>query len=84
MQSCCPPGRGCNAPHDEEPEPCALLLCRSAVSEGGYASLALERWRELQKARRQHRSDGERRFRRRAFERARDRALIALAMNRAA
>lgn len=82
MQSCCPSGRGCNASDDEEP--CALSLCRSAVAEGGYASLALERWRELQKARRLHRGDRERRFRRRAFERARDRALIALAMNRAA
>ena len=41
-------------------------------------AMALARWQELQEVGSQDR--GERRFRRRAFERARDRALQALAM----
>jgi hypothetical protein len=39
--------------------------------------VALERWSDLEAA---CPKDGERRFRRRAFERARDKALITLAM----
>jgi hypothetical protein len=42
--------------------------------------LALERWTALQDANGDESPDGQRRFRRRAFERARDKALIALAM----
>jgi hypothetical protein len=73
MALCCPPGHGCNAPGGNEP--CALALCR-AVPEEEDAALALSRWGDLEAASDQ----GERRFRRRAFERARDRALIGLAM----
>jgi hypothetical protein len=77
---CCPPGHGCNAPGGGEP--CALALCRAAAPDEGDAALALDRWGALEEAAEGRCSDGERRFRRRAFERARDRALIALAMTR--
>src|ERR1700759_939449 len=78
MALCCPPGHGCNAPGGGEP--CALALCRDAARKEEDAAVALERWGDLEAASRNSTGDGERRFRRRAFERARDRALIALAM----
>ncbi len=74
MADCCPPGHGCNAPGGAEP--CALTLCRAAEDDGD-AALALARWDALETS---TEGDGQRRFRRRAFERARDRALISLAM----
>jgi hypothetical protein len=77
MALCCPPGHGCNAPGGSEP--CALALCQ-AVAEEDDAALALARWGALEAASERNCGDGERRFRRRAFERARDRALIGLAM----
>ena len=80
MAPCCPPGHGCNAPGGGEP--CALALCRAAAREEEDAALAVARWGALEAAAEQNRGEGERRFRRRAFERARDRALIALAMRR--
>jgi hypothetical protein len=80
MAPCCPPGHGCNAPG--ESEPCALALCRDAAQDEEVAAVALARWGDFEAAAEQHCGDGERRFRRRAFERARDRALIALAMTR--
>jgi len=40
------------------------------------------RWEAFEAISGQDSGDGKRRFRRRAFERARDKALIALAMNR--
>jgi hypothetical protein len=61
-------------------ESCALDLCREAADRDRDAALALKRWSALIDAREQGRSDAERRFRRRAFDRARDRALIGLAM----
>jgi hypothetical protein len=76
MHPCCPPGHGCNAAGGAEP--CALELCRSAAAVEEDAALALKRWKTFEQAREGVR--GELRFRRRAFERARDRALIALAM----
>jgi hypothetical protein len=42
--------------------------------------VALARWGAFEAAEQEHCGDGERRFRRRAFERARDKALITLAM----
>ncbi len=75
MADCCPPGHGCNAPGGGEP--CALALCRVAAEQERDAALALDRWESLEAS---AEGDGERRFRRRAFERARDQALIALAM----
>jgi hypothetical protein len=75
MALCCPPGHGCNAPGGEEP--CALALCEAAARDEDDAALALDRWGALESA-----GNRERRFRRRAFERARDRALITLAMAR--
>jgi hypothetical protein len=80
MALCCPPGHGCNAPGDEEP--CALALCQAAAQDEEDAALALSRWGAFEFAAGQDCGEGERRFRRRAFERARDRALIALAMTR--
>lgn len=75
MAECCPPGRGCNSPNGDEA--CALTLC-SVDKQEPDAALALARWEELQRTAAEDRR--ERRFRRRAFERARDRALQALAM----
>ena len=54
-----------------------LTLC-SADKQEPDAALALARWEELQRVGDRDRT--ERRFRRRAFERARDRALQAIAM----
>ena len=54
-----------------------LALC-SADKQEPDAALALVRWEELQRVPGEDRT--ERRFRRRAFERARDRALQAIAM----
>ena len=44
------------------------------------ARLALERWSALERACEHRRSERERRFRKRAYERARDSALVALAL----
>jgi hypothetical protein len=82
MAMCCPPGHGCNAPGGDEP--CALSLCRAAARDEDDAALALDRWGALEASWQAKCGDGERRFRRRAFERARDRALITLAMTRGA
>jgi hypothetical protein len=78
MRPCCPPGHGCNAAGGAET--CALELCRAAAAVQKDAALALKRWSALELARARGRGEQERRFRRRAFERARDRALIALSM----
>jgi hypothetical protein len=78
MRACCPPGHGCNA--DGGAETCALELCRAAASSQKDAALAIKRWSALELAQARSRGERECRFRRRAFERARDRALIALAM----
>ena len=55
-----------------------MTLCRAAAPEEDDAAVAVERWQALEAS---AEGDGERRFRRRAFERARDRALIGLAMS---
>jgi hypothetical protein len=55
-------------------------LCREAAQDERDAALAVARWGALEAAAEENCGDGERRFRRRAFERARDRALITLAM----
>ena len=59
-----------------------MALCQAASREEEDAALALARWGALEAAAKQNCGEGERRFRRRAFERARDKALIALAMTR--
>jgi hypothetical protein len=82
MRWCCPSGHGCNAPDGEEV--CALTLCREAAEVQQDAALALVRWQNFEEACARQCSDGERRFRRRAFERARDRALMAIVMRPAA
>jgi hypothetical protein len=76
MAWCCPPARGCNsAEHDE---PCAVALLRAVAEEEPKAQVALERWDELERVRDERKAT--RRFRRRAYARARERALVALAM----
>jgi hypothetical protein len=78
MRICCPVGRGCNA--QGAAEPCLLELCRSAATDEPDAALAALRWREWQRAREGRAGRSERRFRLRAYERARDRALVGLLM----
>jgi hypothetical protein len=80
MYRCCPPRLGCNAPNGGQA--CALDLCRAAAAQNGDAALAIARWAEFEKARDQDRSNRGRRFRRRAFDRARDRALLAIALRK--
>src|SRR6476661_10728977 len=77
MPRCCPPGRGCNA--IERGEPCVLELCRAAREEP-EAARAVLRWDEWQQARRRATGRAEWRFRRRAYERARENALAVLLM----
>jgi hypothetical protein len=77
MRWCCPPGHGCNAPGSGER--CALELLRAAAKRDESAAAALSRWAILERSCGRRR-DGERRFRRRAFERLRDRALVGVAM----
>src|SRR2546430_17741727 len=79
MRRCCPPGRGCNAAERGEPEPCVLELCRAAREEP-EAALAVLRWDEWQQAPRRAMGRAERRFRRRAYERARENAPPLLLM----
>jgi hypothetical protein len=72
MKACCPPGQGCNAPPGRE-EPCFLLKCEH--TETDQADQAVRLWGSFMSARRHHRPRGERRFLRRAYARARDRAV---------
>jgi hypothetical protein len=72
MKPCCPPGQGCNAPAGRE-EPC--LLQRVERSDSPEASRAVALWERFVWAQRSHRSRRERRFLRRAYERARDNAV---------
>jgi hypothetical protein len=75
MESCCPPGEGCNSPSGLEP--CSLSRLRDARSD--EADRALSLWaryvgeRGVLGGRRRRR----RRVLRRAYERVRDRALPA-------
>ena len=77
MRLCCPKSRGCNAVDDEA---CALELFAASADALEEAAVALSRWSVFQKACEHRRNDNEQRFRRRAYERARDEALIALAL----
>jgi hypothetical protein len=52
-----------------------LALCRVVATEEPEAALALERWEAWQRACKSGHGRGERRFRRRSYERARDCAL---------
>jgi hypothetical protein len=57
-------------------------MCLAFVDDVPDAALALVRWSAVERACERRRSDSERRFRRRAYERARDRALVAVALHR--
>jgi hypothetical protein len=78
MQICCPAGRGCNAPDSDQR--CALQLLERAAAQLPDAALALARWSALEECREGGGSASERRFRQRSYQRARDRALVALAL----
>lgn len=78
MRWCCPHGLGCNAPGGRQQ--CALELCRAAAVDVAEAARAVSRWQTFERGYQQRCSDGERRFRRRSYQRARDEALIALAL----
>ncbi len=83
MKACCPPNRGCNAHGGEQA--CVLAILHDAAATLEEARVALDRWEAL--ATTEHREEGgpgERRFRRRAYERAREQALAAVAMDLAA
>ncbi|HLJ04480.1 MAG TPA: hypothetical protein VKT31_13625 [Solirubrobacteraceae bacterium] len=81
MRACCPAAHGCNAQGGREA--CALDVCRAAAPQLREAALALKRWDALQAAW-DGDSERERRFQRRAYQRARDSALIAIALEPAA
>ncbi len=81
MRACCSPGHGCNSPHGTEA--CALELLSATAEELEESALALSRWQVFQRAREQHCTARERRFHRRAYERVRDEALIAIAIRHA-
>jgi len=78
MPLCCPPGHGCNS--STRAEPCVLELCRRFAAEEPRAALVLDRWERWQQAGRRGVRKRERRFRRRAYERAREDALGPLLM----
>jgi hypothetical protein len=78
VRACCPEAHGCNAVQGDQP--CALELIAAGATEVAEAAVALSRWGIFQKACEHRRNDNERRFRRRAYQRARDEALIALAL----
>ena len=80
MRACCPANRGCNA-HDAG-QPCVLTLFQATAATTEEAQIALERWETFESADREGAGAAERRFRRRAYERARDEALTALALER--
>ncbi len=80
MRACCPPNRGCNT-HGIE-QPCVLTIFRAAEATIEEARVAVDRWEALESAEgREGAGAGERRFRRRAYERARDQALTAVAID---
>ena len=72
MKWCCPPGEGCNGPAGHQGS-CALWRCRQA--QGPEATRALALWERFSRARSEQGSREQRRFLRRAYERARDRAV---------
>ena len=79
MRTCCPPNRGCNA-HGTQ-QPCVLTIFRAAAPATEEASRAVHRWKALERTELEGAGAGERRFRRRAYERAREQALAAVAMD---
>jgi hypothetical protein len=77
VRACCPGSCGCNDP--DGGGLCALEILRATEDEP-EVDLALERWKAFESALQKHCRPSELRFRRRAYLRARDRALIVLAM----
>jgi hypothetical protein len=78
MSLCCPPRLGCNARHHDQP--CVLDLCRAVSERDAVAAKALDRWEAWQEAIAEDSPRGEDRFRRRAYERAREAAMGVLVM----
>jgi hypothetical protein len=79
---CCPPGHGCNSP--DQAESCALEVLAAVADELEEAAEALARWRTFERACELRTNKRERRFRRRAYERVRDRVLIAVSLRNGA
>jgi len=82
MRLCCPRNRGCNS--HEGGQPCVLTIFREAARTSEEARLAVDRWEALEAVEREGARAGERRFRRRAYERAREQALTVVAIDLAA
>ena len=61
-----------------------LTIFQAAATTNDEAALALDRWKALELTEQEGAGAGERRFRRRAYERARDHALTVAAMDLAA
>jgi len=80
VHTCCPAGLGCNGPDPEAG--CALELMTDVAEDLEQAARALARWELFVRVSERPPRDGERRFRRRAYARARDAALIAIALQR--
>ena len=59
-----------------------LTLFRQVAGQNPRAAKALERWEEWLEVDEASHTDGERRFRRRAYQRTRDQALISLAFGK--
>ena len=76
LQPCCPKSGGCNAHHEKEV--CALEVLGAGAREFEAAAAALSRWTTFEDARERDAPASEQRFRRRAYERARDQALVLL------
>src|SRR5690349_19978826 len=80
VHACCPAGLGCNSPDPEAG--CALERIVEVAADMEQARRALARWDLFVRVSDRPPGDGERRFRRRAYARARDAALIAFALQR--
>jgi len=81
MPVCCPRQLGCNAPGSDQP--CLLALCAEAAEYEPAAAMALRRWSGWRQALARGCEHAERRFHRRAYERARERAAAVLLMRSA-
>jgi hypothetical protein len=78
MYACCPSGHGCN--DHEHHQPCVLQVFELSAPTISEAATALAQWEAFCSADLQGAGAGERRFRRRVYERARDEALATVAI----
>jgi hypothetical protein len=78
MHVCCPTGHGCN--DHKHHQPCVLQVFELSASTISEAATALTQWEAYRSADVNRAGAGERRFRRRVYERARDQALATVAI----